>query len=57
MKTVKAGVTVNGQMLNHLRFADDIDLIAESPEQLHEVRIKVNDNSKRLGIKINVSEN
>jgi len=34
LKTVDTGISLNGQVVNNLRFADDIDLIAESPEEL-----------------------
>jgi len=40
MKSVDAGVHVSGQLVklvNNLHLADDIDLIAESPEQLQEL--------------------
>jgi len=29
LKDTEIGVNINGQMINNLRFADDIDLIAE----------------------------
>ena len=56
MKSVDAGVNVSGQLVNNLRFADDIDLIAESPEQLQVLTDKVEESSKRFGLKINVSK-
>jgi hypothetical protein len=56
MKSVDAGVSISGQLVNNLRFADDIDLIAESPAQLQELTDKVNESSKRFGLKINVSK-
>jgi len=39
--------------VNNLRFADDIDLIAETQKQLQELTDKVNGSSKRYGLKIN----
>jgi len=56
LRSVEAGVTINGQLLNNLRFADDIDLVAETPEQLQELTDRVDDSSKRLGLKINVQK-
>lgn len=56
MKSVDAGVNVSGQLVNNLRFADDIDLITESPEQLQVLTDKVEESSKRFGLKINVSK-
>ena len=39
--------------LNNLRFADDIDLMAESGSQLQELTTRVHESSKRFGLKIN----
>ena len=50
-------VRVNGQIVNNLRFADDIDLIAETMEDLQEITDKVNENSKRFGLEINKQKN
>ena len=50
---VEAGVKIDGSFVNSLRFADDIDLIAETAEQLQELTDKVNTCSKRFGLKIN----
>jgi len=36
-----------------LRFADDIDLVAKSQDQLLELTDRVNESSKRFGLKIN----
>ena len=56
MNSVEAGVTLNGQILNNLRFADDIDLVAESPYQLQELTDSVHDSSRRFGLRINVQK-
>jgi len=53
LKNVDAGVAISGQVINNLRFADDIDLIAESPQQLQDITNKVHESSKRFGLKIN----
>ena len=44
---------VNRQMINFLRFADDIDLIAEERPQLQELKDRVQNSSKSFGLKIN----
>jgi len=46
-------VRVNGQIVNNLRFADDIDLITETIEVLQDITDKVNESSKRFGLEIN----
>ena len=44
---------INGTIVNNLRFADDIDLMAESGSQLQELTTRVHESSKRFGLKIN----
>src|SRR6218665_3158920 len=53
LKDTEIGVNINGQMINNLRFADDIDLIAEERHQLQELTNRVQNSSKRFGLKIN----
>jgi len=57
LETLEVGVRMNGQIVNNLRFADDIDLIAETMEDLQEITDKVNENSKRFGLEINKQKN
>jgi Reverse transcriptase (RNA-dependent DNA polymerase) len=49
----ETGVSLNGRPLNNLRFADDIDLVANSQEKLQKWTDRVNDSSRRLGLRIN----
>src|ERR1700733_229235 len=49
----ETGIRLNGKPLNNLRFADDIDLMADSEKNLQELTDKVNNSSKRFGLKIN----
>lgn len=37
LKSNNKGIVVYGQILDNLRFADYIDLVAESPRQLREL--------------------
>ena len=39
-ETLEVGVRMNGQIVNNLRFADDIDLIAETIEDLQGLQAK-----------------
>ena len=56
LKETDAGVDISCQRVNNLRFADDIDLIAESPEQLQKLTVKINNSPKHFGLKINVNK-
>ena len=50
------GIRIDGEYLNHLRFADDIVLIAESVEELQEMLNDLNRESLRVGLKMNKSK-
>jgi len=42
--------------VNNLRFVNDIDLIAESPEELQELTNEVHNSSKRFVLRINMQK-
>jgi len=50
------GVNINGRYLNHLRFADDIVLIAPDLQQLKLMLTELNEESKKVGLKMNWSK-
>ena len=50
------GVKINGEMLNHLRFADDIVLISHSALELQGMLSELNAESLRLGLKMNMKK-
>src|SRR6218665_2197513 len=54
LKSTEAGARVGGQTVNNLRFADDIDLVAEDDGELEELTDEVH--SQRFGLKINVEK-
>jgi hypothetical protein len=56
LKGATAGVNINGQLINNLRFADDIDLIAQTQEQLQELTDRVDETSKQYGLAINIAK-
>jgi len=56
LNCVNGGMILSGELLNNLRFADDIDLVAESQCQLQELTDSVHDSSKRFGLQINVQK-
>jgi|SRR6218665_1349781 len=47
------GVSVQGERINNLRFADDIDLLEYSHEKLQENVCELNIAAQRAGLKIN----
>jgi len=47
------GININGEHLNHLRFADDIVLITDDVNDLEEMLNQLNDESNNIGLKIN----
>jgi len=47
------GVKLNGRPLDNLRFADDINQLANTMESLQDLTKRVDDSSKRMGLKIN----
>src|SRR6218665_2963696 len=50
------GVSVQGECINNLRFADDIDLLEYSHEKLQENVCELNIAAQRAGLKINVDK-
>ena len=53
----QAGIKVVGRNTNNLRYADDTILMAESEEELKSFLMKVKEESKKVGLKLNISEN
>jgi hypothetical protein len=50
------GISINGERLNHLRFADDIVLISTNANEISDMLNQLNDKSKKLGMKINMKK-
>ena len=50
------GARINGHIINNLRFADDIALIAESEQDLQKLVTLVNSSSSQLGLKISITK-
>ena len=52
----QAGIKIAGRNINHLRYADDTTLMAESEEELKSLLIKVKEESERVGLKFNIQK-
>ena len=50
----QAGIKIAGRNINNLRYADDITLMAESEEEPKSLLIKVEEESKKVGLKLNI---
>ena len=49
----QAGIKIAGRNINNLRYADDITLMAKS-KKLKSLLIKVKEESKKVGLKLNI---
>ena len=45
----QAGIKVTGRNINHLRYADDTTLMAESKEELKSLLMKVKEETEKVG--------
>ncbi|CAG9088762.1 unnamed protein product [Plutella xylostella] len=52
----RLGINVNGEYISHLRFADDIVIMAETLEEFGEMLTDLNDASKQVGLKMNMDK-
>ena len=56
MEEAQAGVKIAGRNINNLRYADDTTLMAESEEELKSLLMKVKEESKKVGLKLNIQK-
>ena len=52
----QAGIKIAGRNFNNLRYADDTTLMAESEEELKSLLMKVKEESKKVGLKLNIQK-
>ena len=52
----QAGIKIAGKNINNLRYADDTTLMAESEEELKSLLMKVKEESKKVGLKLNIQK-
>ena len=53
---VQVGIKIAGRNINNLRYADDTTLMAEGEEELKSLLMKVKEESKKVGLKLNIQK-
>ena len=56
LEETQAGILIAGRNINNLRYADDTILMAESEEELKSLLMKVKEESKKVGLKLNIQK-
>ena len=52
----QAGIKVAKRIINNLRCADDMTLMAENEEELKSLLMKVKEESEKAGLKLNIKK-
>ena len=52
----QAGIKIAGRNINNLRYADDTTLMAKSEEELKSLLMKVKEERKKVGLKLNIQK-
>ena len=53
---VQTGIKIAGRNFNNLRYADDTTLMAESEEEPKSLLMKVEEESEKVGLKLNIQK-
>ena len=56
LEEAQAGIKIARRNMNHLRYADDTTLMAESEEELKTLLMKVKEESEKVGLKLNIQK-
>ena len=56
LEEAQAGVKIAGRNIHNLRYANDATLIVESEEELKSLLMKVKEESKKVGFKLNIQK-
>ena len=54
LEEAQAGIKIAGRNINNLRHANDTTLMAESKEELKNILMKVEEESEKVGLKLNI---
>ena len=56
LEEAQAAIKIAGRTINHLRYADDTTLMAESEEELKSLLMKVKVENEKAGLKLNIQK-
>ena len=56
LEETQAGIKIAGRSINHLRYADDTTVMAESKGELKSLLMKVKEESEKVGLKLNIQK-
>ena len=56
LEETQAGIKIARRNINHLRYADDTTLMAESEEEIKSLLMKVEEESEKIDLKLNVQK-
>ena len=56
LEEAQAGIKIAGRNINYLRYADGTTLMTESEEELKSLLMKVKEESKKAGLKLNIQK-
>ena len=56
MDKAQAGIKIAGRNINHLGYADDTTLLAESEEELKSFLMMVKEEGEKAGLKLNIQK-
>ena len=56
LEEAQPGIKIAGRNINNLRYADDTTFMAESEEELKSLLMKVKEESKKVGLNLNIQK-
>ena len=56
LEEAQAGIKIVWRNINNLRYANDTTLMAESEEELKSLLMKVEEESEKVGLKLNIQK-
>ena len=56
LEEIQAGIKIAKRNINHLRYADDTNLMAESEEEPKGLLMKVKEESEKVGLNLNIQK-